>query len=139
MVFLKMEPPGIRQVVPTEAVMTAITVETPEALMLHAIEGRLSKHALTTLLTPLSRPAFLRACATIELRLTDACGAGGDPCLESGCSCEGEICLEPTLRAGTDYLHACAAEWVKFFADAQNRDRAWRRTAADYVLGADLG
>jgi hypothetical protein len=103
--------------------MPGTTVETPESLMVHAIEGRLSKDAMASLLTPPTRPAFLRACATIERRLTDACGAGSDPCLDSGCSCEGEICLEPILRAGTDYFRACGAEWVKFFANAQNRDR----------------
>lgn len=112
--------------------MDAITVETPEALMLHALDGRLSKHALASLLTPQSRSAYLRACANIEQRLTVACAAAGDPCLESGCSCEGDVCLQPVLRAGTDYLRACGAEWVTFFADSQNRDGAWRATAAEY-------
>ena len=117
--------------------MPAMTAETPEALMVHAIEGRLTKHALASFLTPESRQAFLRACANIEQRLTDACAGAGDPCLESGCSCEGEMCLQPILRAGTEYLRACGAEWVKFFADAQNRDRTWRRMAAEYELGDD--
>ena len=106
--------------------MAAITVETPEALMVYAAEGRVSKHALSCVLTPAARMAFLRACANIEQRLTEACAAAGDPCLESGCSCEGDVCLQPVLRAGTDYLRACGAEWVKLFADVHNRVRALR-------------
>jgi hypothetical protein len=114
--------------------MTSTPAGTPEALMSFALEGRLSKHALASLLDAGARPAFLRACASVERRLTDECTSAADPCLESGCSCEGEVCLQPILRAGSDYVRACGAEWVKFFADAHNRDRAWRRTAAEYEI-----
>lgn len=110
--------------------MAASIIETPEALMLRALDGRFSKQELAALLAPTSRPDFLEACGFIERRLTEACRAAGDPCLESGCSCEGEACLQPVLRADTDYLRACGTEWVKLFADAHNRDHEWRNTAA---------
>lgn len=106
-----------------------LTAETPESLMRSALEGRLSKQALASLLVPESRQRFLAACAEIEKRYTDACASSGDPCLESGCSCEGEVCLQPLLRAGSDYRIACGAEWVKQFAIDRNRDTAWRVTA----------
>ena len=116
--------------------MTGITVETPKALLHHALDGRLSKHALASLLAPESRPVFLEACARIERRYTEACTAACDPCLESGCSCQGEACLEPVLRASTEYLKACGAEWALLFADANHRDRAWTVTAAEYEIAA---
>jgi hypothetical protein len=121
-----MSPPKSRHRAAEGAMTTAFTVETPESLMRDAIEGRLSKDALVSLLAPESRPAFLDACAAVERRLTDACASADDPCLESGCSCEGEVCLQPTLRAGSEYLKACGAEWVKLFADEQNRSRTWK-------------
>jgi hypothetical protein len=34
---------------------------------------------------------------------------------------EGEACLEPLLRANTEFHKACAAEWIKFFAQPENR------------------
>ena len=73
------------------------------------------------MLTPEPRRQFLDACAAIEKNYTDQCAAAKDPCLESGCSAEGEICLQPLLRAGTEYHKACAAEWAKLFADHANR------------------
>jgi hypothetical protein len=88
---------------------------TPQLLKL-AEEGRLTKHALATMLTPELRREFLEACAAIERKYTDDCCATNDPCLESGCSAEGEICLQPLLRAGSDYHKACAVEWTKLFA-----------------------
>lgn len=90
-------------------------------LLKYAEEGRLTKHALATTLTPEPRRQFLDACAAIEKKYTDQCAAAKDPCLESGCSAEGEICLQPLLRAGTEYHKACAAEWAKLFADHANR------------------
>ena len=96
-------------------------LNTPERLMTLAADGRLTKHALATLLTAESRPQFLDACAGVEKKYTDDCAAAKDPCLESGCAAEGEICLQPLLRAGTEYHKACAAEWLKLFADRQNR------------------
>ena len=93
-------------------------------LVKYAEEGRLTKHALATMLTPEARRRFLEACAAIEKKYTDDCAAAKDPCLESGCSVEGEICLQPLLRAGTEYHKACAAEWAKLFARNENRLRS---------------
>ena len=101
------------------------TLETPERLMALAAEGRLTKHALATLLAVPPRQVFLDACAAIEKKYTDECAAK-DPCLESGCSMEGEVCLQPLLRAGTEYHKACAAEWIKLFADPRHRIDAWK-------------
>ncbi|HEY7286473.1 MAG TPA: hypothetical protein VH497_13570 [Vicinamibacterales bacterium] len=98
------------------------TLNTPQLLKL-AEEGKLTKHALATMLTPESRRHFLDACATIEKSFTDACAGANDPCLESGCSAEGEICLQPLLRAESAYHKACAAEWAKLFANRENRLR----------------
>lgn len=114
--------------------MTSNTIETPRALVERVLDGRLSKHELVSLLAPESRPLFLEACSAIERRYTDACAATGDPCLESGCSCQGETCLEPLLRAGSEYLKACGAEWALLFTDANHRDRAWAVTAAEYTV-----
>jgi hypothetical protein len=116
------------------AIVAAITFDTPETLMLFALDGRLSKGALASLLSPSSRPAFLQACAAVERRLTERCAEAGDPCLESGCSCEGDVCLQPVLRAGTECFRACGAEWVRFFADADNRELRWRQIILDYQL-----
>jgi hypothetical protein len=115
--------------------MIASTIATPEQVMAAAIAGRLSKHALTGLLTPRARPAFLAACAKIEMRYTEACRAKGDPCLESGCSMEGDRCLQPLLDAGNDYDKACGAEWATLFADVANRDPSWRAAVVDYAIG----
>lgn len=112
--------------------MTGLTVDTPESLMEYAAAGWLTKEALARLLSLPSRHTFLEACATIERGYTVACASTGDPCLASGCSCEGEACLQPLLRAGSEYLRACGAEWAKLFGDARNRDGAWRLTAAEY-------
>lgn len=92
-----------------------------------AWEGRLSKHLLAGLLIPARRQEFLEACGRIEKRYTEECTAKNDPCLESGCAVEGEICLQPLLRAGDDYLKSCAAAWVALFADPHNRIDAWRK------------
>jgi hypothetical protein len=93
----------------------------PEPVVKYAQEGRLTKHALATMLTPDARRRFLDACAAIERKYTEDCTAAKDPCLESGCSVEGEICLQPLLNAGTEYHRACAAEWEKLFARHENR------------------
>ena len=77
--------------------------------------GMMTKAAMTELLPPERRPAFLAACADIERRYTKECTESHDACLESGCSLDGEICLEPVLRAGAEYHAACAAEWLKLF------------------------
>jgi len=93
---------------------------TTQQLVRYAEEGRLTKHVLATTLAMEPRRQFLEACAAIEKKFTDECGAK-DPCLESGCSVEGEVCLQPLLRAGTEYHKACAAEWAKLFAHPENR------------------
>jgi hypothetical protein len=72
-------------------------------------------------LTPEAREKFLEACAIIEKKYTDECADSGDPCLESGCSAKGEICLQPLLRAGTEYHKKCGAEWAKLYFHEKNR------------------
>jgi len=96
------------------------TFDSPEHVMALAAEGRLTKHALATHLAAAPRLVFLEACAAIEKNYTDDCAAK-DPCLEAGCSMAGEVCLQPLLRAGTEYHKACAAEWAKLFANRENR------------------
>lgn len=112
--------------------MTATVFDTPAKVMTFAIEGHLSKHALAGLLTPGARRAFYDECGRIERKYTEECRALSDPCLESGCSAEGERCLQPILRAGVDYYKACGTEWVKLFANESNRDNAWKATLAAY-------
>lgn len=113
--------------------MIAAALDTPEQLVTYAIEGRLSKHELARVLTVDARRVYFDACAAIELNYTHDCGAL-DPCLECGCSAEGERCLQPLLRAGTDYHKACGAEWATLFADRGNRDASWTVT----LSGDDL-
>jgi hypothetical protein len=93
---------------------------TAEQLMKIAEQGQLPKRALVALLDTEHRQAFLDACAVIEKKFTEDC-ASNDPCLDSGCAVEGEICLQPLLRGGTEYHRACAVEWIKLFADPRNR------------------
>ena len=106
---------------------------TPEDVIRLAIGGRLSKHALGSLLTSSARRPFSEACAAIELKYTQDC-AVKDTCMEAGCSAEGERCLQPLLRAGTDYYKACGTEWAKLFADAANRDPSWQATVASFAV-----
>jgi hypothetical protein len=112
--------------------MTPTATETSEGVMLYAAQGRLSKHALAGLLTAAARRAFLKDCAAIEMKYTNDCRAKNDPCLASGCSAEGERCLQPLLEAGTEYYKACGAEWVKLFADPGNRNQSWKVTFSHY-------
>jgi hypothetical protein len=114
--------------------MTAPALDTPEQVMTCAIEGRLSKHALASLLTLDARRVFFDACGAIEQKYTDDCRAMNDPCLESGCSAEGERCLQPLLRAGTDYHKACGVEWATLFVERGNRDASWKVTLSGYDL-----
>ena len=100
-------------------------VGSPEKLMAFAEEGHLAKHVLEHVLGGADRPAYLAACAVIEKRYTAECTARHDPCLESGCSLEGEVCLEPLLRAGRDYHRACGAAWKIRFEDPRHRTEAW--------------
>jgi hypothetical protein len=101
-------------------------IGTAEALMKVAEQGRLPKGVLVNLLDLEHRHAFLAACAAIERKYTEDCTAANDPCLESGCAAEGEICLQPLLRAGIEYQKACGAEWIKLFADPRYRIDAWK-------------
>jgi hypothetical protein len=113
-------------------------VETAETLMRDATEGRLPKQALAALLALQPRQTFLTSCADIEKAYTKVCSTSGDPCLESGCSCEGETCLEPMLRAGAEYHRACGSHFATLFAVSANRDAAWRLTASGYGSGFGL-
>lgn len=101
----------------------------PEGLKKAAEEGRLPKRVLASFLSIEQRPRYLDACAVIEKQYTDNCVAQNDPCLESGCAVEGEgeICLQPLLRAEVDYHKACGAEWVTLFANVAHRIEAWKR------------
>jgi hypothetical protein len=103
-------------------------VGSPDRLMKFAEEGHLPKHILVTLLNLDQRRPYLDACTQIERRYTEACTAQNDPCLESGCSVEGEdeVCLQPLLNAGIEYRQACAAEWLKLFRAPANRIDAWK-------------
>jgi hypothetical protein len=101
-------------------------VGTLEELMKNAEQGRLPKSVLVNLLDIQHRQAYLDACARIEKKYTEDCTATNDPCLESGCAVEGEVCLQPLLKAGIEYHRACAAEWIKLFADPRNRIDAWK-------------
>jgi len=98
----------------------------PGKLMNFARAGGLTKESLASLLAPGSKRAYLTACAAIEKAYTDQCAPSTGACLESGCSVEGEVCLQPLLRAGADYHKACGAEWVKLFGDPANRVDAWK-------------
>ncbi len=82
-----------------------------------------TKQALANRLAPGARRIFLDRCTAIEKELTAACGSAGDPCLESGCSLEGEDepCLQPILRAGDEYAAACDAAFAELYADPRNR------------------
>ena len=114
--------------------MNTTLAPSAERLMTQATSGELSKHALAMLLTPAARKTYLTACARIEMQYTEACRAKDDPCLESGCSMEGERCLQPVLNAGTDYTKAIGVEWAALFADPANRDASWHVTVADDYL-----
>lgn len=104
-------------------------VGTSERLMRFAEDGHLSKHVLVNLLDLESRRPYLDACAAIEKKYTEECAAKNDPCLESDCAidqAEGEICLQPLVRADVEYHKACAGEWIKLFRRPQNRIDAWK-------------
>jgi hypothetical protein len=99
------------------------TRRTPDSLIAAAKSGALTTDVLAALLTVETRPAFLARCAAIERQYTEACAAKVDPCLESGCSAveDGEICLQPLLEAGPEYLRACGDAWATLFSDPANR------------------
>jgi hypothetical protein len=101
-------------------------VVTPEELMTLAAGGIYSKGALADLLAPEARHTFLVACAAIERKLTEACTATDEPCLDDGCAVDGEVCLQAVLKSGTEYPKACAAEWIALFSNPANRVEGWR-------------
>ena len=74
-------------------------VGSPDKLMTFAAEGRLTKQVLGSLLGADDALAYLDACSVIEQQYTADCAAKDDPCLESGCAVEGEVCLEPLLQS----------------------------------------
>jgi hypothetical protein len=100
-------------------------VGSPGKLMTFAAQGHLTKQVLGSLLDADDRQTYLDACTVIEKRYTADCAAKHDPCLESGCALEGEVCLEPLLRAGLEYHRACGAAWKLLFEDPRHRTRAW--------------
>lgn len=102
------------------------SIGTLEELMTCAEQGHLSKMVLVNLLDTDHRGVYLDACGLIEKTYTENCGAAKETCLASGCAAEGEVCLEPLLRAGIGYQRACAAEWLKLFVDPRNRIEPWR-------------
>src|SRR5512140_2217783 len=100
-----------------------ISVGTEQLIEL-ARAGRLPKDELAKLLAVDQRQPYLDACAAIERQYTEACAATHDPCLEDGCACEGDVCLQPIQRAEGEYLRACGEEWIKRFADPAHRSGA---------------
>jgi hypothetical protein len=99
-------------------------VGSPEKLMTFAEDGRLTKQVLGSLLDAHDVQAYLEACAVIEKQYTADCAAK-NPCLESGCAVDGEICLEPLLSAGREYHKACGAAWSRLFEEPRHRSQAW--------------
>jgi hypothetical protein len=100
-------------------------VGSPDKLMTFASEGHLTKQVLGNLLGTDDARTYLAACTAIEHQYTTDCAASDDHCMESGCPVEGEICLEPLLKAGVAYHRACGAAWKTLFEDPQHRVRAW--------------
>jgi len=108
-------------------VVRATDVGTPEHVMESARQGRLSKEVLVRFLAWDKRQEYLKQCAAIEKRFTEACTASGDPCLEGGCAVDGEVCLEPLMRAGLEYYKACGDAFVTLFGDERNRSDGWEQ------------
>jgi hypothetical protein len=102
-------------------------VDSPDKLMAFAAQGHLTKHALEPLLDSGTAQVYRDACRVIERRYTAECTATNDPCLASGCALDGEICLEPLLRAGIAYHQACGAAWSALFKDPSHRSEVWMR------------
>ena len=100
-------------------------IDSVDTLVALAEEGRLATSVLADSLVPDARRMFLDGCAAIQKRLTEECTGKGDPCLESGCALEGEVCLNAMLNTESNYHKACAAEWLSFFSDPTNRSEKW--------------
>ena len=97
------------------------TIASPNQVIELARGGRISKLELAEFLNPNARKTFLNFCASIEKRYTEACTAKHDPCLESGCALEGEVCLQPLENAGVEYDRACGNAFVELYLDPRNR------------------
>jgi len=101
-------------------------VSSPERPVEFAVQGEMPEAVLTGPLVLDDRPSYLRACERIERAYTEACAASHDSCLASGCSAEGEVCLQPLLRAGAEYHVACAEAWARLFRSPAHRVDAWQ-------------
>ena len=97
-----------------------------EILVKLAVEGRLSKATLSESLVGEAQDLFLGKCAAIEKQFTEQCTSRNDPCLESGCAMDGEVCLSALQNFETEYQKACGAEWRALFANPANRIPVWR-------------
>ncbi|HZR23368.1 MAG TPA: hypothetical protein VFA59_07270 [Vicinamibacterales bacterium] len=84
-----------------------------------------TKQELAERLSPEARKAFFSRCDDIEREFTVGCTCNNDPCMEGGCSVEGEdeTCLQPIERAGDDYYKAIDAAFETIYADPRNRSR----------------
>ena len=100
-------------------VQTALA--TPDQIIERARAGQVAKPELANLLNANARKTFLNYCTAIERRYTEACTAKNDPCLESGCALEGEVCLQPLENAGVEYERACGNAFVELYLDPKNR------------------
>ena len=96
-------------------------VASPSQVIERARAGEWSKFELAELLNSNARKTFLNFCGAIEKRYTEACTEAHDPCLESGCALEGEVCLQPLERAGVEYDRACGSAFVELYLDPKNR------------------
>lgn len=94
---------------------------TPDQIIERARSGQVAKLELADLLNASARKIFLNFCGSIEKRYTEACTAKKDPCLESGCALEGEVCLQPLERAHADYDRACGNAFIELYLDPKNR------------------
>jgi len=94
---------------------------TSDQVIERARAGQVPKLELAELLNPNARKTFLNFCTSIEKRYTEACTAKNDPCLESGCALEGEVCLQPLERAHPEYDRACGNAFVELYLDPKNR------------------
>jgi hypothetical protein len=106
--------------------------DTPEKLLRGAAEGRLGKQALASLLAGEPRTTFLKTCAEIERRYTEECAAELNPCMDSGCMSDGEICLQPLLRREAEYCRSCGTVWSRLCARPENRSSGWQDDVAGW-------
>ena len=84
-----------------------------------------TKLELAERLSPEARKTFFSRCDEIERGFTVACTCNDDPCMEGGCSVEGEdeTCLQPLERASGAYHKAIDDAFDEIYADPRNRTR----------------